>query len=137
MARKPAHATALLFSLFFLGLLVTVFAYVDVEWTHWLFVKDRASHSGVDQQQFQKLRQSILYVHSDCPGGAGHSGTGFIVKSGFVATAAHIFGEGHPCNGPIHLIDYKGVEHAATLAGVSAEDDLALLVTVLGQRLGE
>jgi S1-C subfamily serine protease len=132
MARKPAYATALLAGLFLVGLAVTVFAYVDVAWTHWLLVKDRTSRGGgskassIDQQQFQNLRQSILYVHADCTGG-GNSGTGFVVKPGFVATAAHIFGEGQPCNGPIHLVDYKGLEHAATLEGMSAEDDLALL----------
>jgi len=130
---KPGRATAMLAGLFAAGFAATLFAYVDVEWTHWLIVKDSASKNGsksanVDPQQLQKLRQSILNVRAECAGQPGHSGTAFVVKPGYVATAAHIFGEGQqPCAGPIRLVDYKGLEHAATLQGVSADDDLALL----------
>ena len=131
MARtKPAHGTAMLGALFGAGLLVTAFAWVDVEWTHWLFVKDRQwfkKSASVDPQQVKKLRQSILNVHVSCDGRSEQNGTAFIVKPGYVATAAHIFGEGQPCGGTIHLVDYKGLDHTATLAGLSAEDDLALL----------
>ncbi len=132
MARtKHVHATAMLAGLFSLGFVATLFAWVDLEWTHRWFTKDHSwlsgSKSSVDPQQLQKLRQSILNVRVDCDGHSEHSGTAFVVKPGFVATAAHIFGEGQPCTGPIHLIDYKGLEHTATLEGLSAEDDLALL----------
>jgi S1-C subfamily serine protease len=120
----------MLAGLFAAGLLITAFAWVDVEWTHWLFVKDHAwfkKASSLDPQQLQKLRQSILNVRAVCDGGAEHSGTAFVVKPGYVATAAHIFGEGQPCTGPVHLVDYKGLEHTATVEGLSPEDDLALL----------
>jgi S1-C subfamily serine protease len=127
--RKPAHGTAMLAVLFAAGLFITAFAWVDVEWTHWLFVKDRSwfKKSAVDPQQLQKLRQSVLNVRVACDDHSEHSGTAFIVKPGYVATAAHIFNEAQPCSGPVHLIDYKGLEHTATLEGLSADDDLALL----------
>ncbi|HXA18691.1 MAG TPA: serine protease [Thermoanaerobaculia bacterium] len=132
MTSKSGRGTAMLAGLFAAGLAVTLFVYIDVGWTHWLILKDSPSRKGaktasVDPQQLQKLRQSILNVRAECEGHTEHSGTAFIVKSGFVATAAHIFGEGPQCTGPIHLIDYKGLEHTATLEGLSADDDLALL----------
>jgi S1-C subfamily serine protease len=126
---KSAHGTAMLAGLFTIGLAATLFAWIDVEWTHWWFVKDSPRHgakSSVDPQQLQKLRQSILNVRAACGGKPESSGTAFVVKPGYVATAAHIFGEGQNC-GQIRLVDYKGIEHTATLEGLSAEDDLALL----------
>jgi len=123
---KPGRATAMLAGLFAAGFAATLFAYVDVEWTHWLLVKGKSAN--VDSQQMQKLRQSILNVRADCTGQPAHSGTAFVVKPGYAATAAHIFGEGQqPCSGPIRLVDYKGLEHPATLEGMSSDDDLALL----------
>src|ERR1043166_10164392 len=101
MARtKPAHGTAMLAGLFAAGLLITAFAWVDVEWTHWLFVKDRPwfrKAPSVDPQQVQKLRQSILNIRATCDGRSEHSGTAFVAKPGYVATAAHMFGDDQQC----------------------------------------
>lgn len=38
-----SRATTVLFFLFFLGLAVTVFALVDLHWTHSVFVKEHAA----------------------------------------------------------------------------------------------
>jgi S1-C subfamily serine protease len=126
MARKhaPGRASLFLFVLFFLGLAVTAFAFVDLNWTHWLLVKEK--RAAVEPQQFQRLRQSILNVRARCPAGEA-TGTGFVVKRGYVATAAHVIAGVQTCGGTIRLVDYKGVEHVAQIAGVSDGDDLALL----------
>lgn len=129
---RPAHAASVVGFLFFLGLAVTAAAFVDLRWTHVLFVaqssvskKDKKA-SAVDPNKFQTLRQSILNVRVPCDSGE-NTGTGFIVKAGFVATAAHVLGDRQTCSGPIRLVDYKGLEHVASVEGVSAGDDLALL----------
>lgn len=130
MARPTqGRAFAVLFLLFFLGLGVTLFAFVDLQWTHWVLVRGSRSATPaakVDGSQLQRLRQSILNVRAQC-GASELTGTGFVVKRGFVATAAHVLGESQPCSGPIRLVDYRGVEHVATVEGVSSEDDVALL----------
>jgi S1-C subfamily serine protease len=128
MARTASgRAAFLLFLLFFLGLAVTTFAFVDLQWTHRLLVKGTSSkRAAVEPQQFQRLRQSILNVRAQCPQGE-MTGTGFVVKPGFVATAAHVLAGAQSCGGTIRLVDYKGVEHLAELEGISADEDLALL----------
>lgn len=132
--RSSSRASFLLFLLFLTGLAVTTLAYVDLQWTHWLLVNDAtggskksASSSSVDPKQLQRLRQSILNVRTQCSADGELTGTGFVVKPGFVATAAHVLGDRQNCSGPIRLIDYKGLEHTASLEGISAGDDLALL----------
>lgn len=134
MARpRPARAAIVVGLLFFLGLAVTVAAFVDLRWTHTIFVegaltpkKKKAPSTSVDPSQMQSLRQSILNVRAQCFAGES-TGTGFVVKPGFVATAAHVLGDRQMCLGPIRLIDYKGLEHLATVEGISPGDDLALL----------
>lgn len=125
---SSGRAAALLFFLFFLGLAVSVFAFVDLQWTHTLLVQQSAvpKRTAVEPQQFQRLRQSILNVRARCNGDET-TGTGFVVKRGFVATAAHVLSNAQACDGTIRLVDYKGVEHAAELRGISGDDDLALL----------
>lgn len=130
---RPARAAFVLFLLFFLGLAVTLLAFVDLQWTHAVFVKGalfgatKPMHASVDPKRLQDLRQSILNVRAQCGTIGENTGTGFIVKAGFVATAAHVLGDRRVCSGPIRLIDYKGLEHPAELEGISAGDDLALL----------
>ena len=133
MARtRPARAAFVLGLLFFLGFAITVAAFVDLQWTHALFIQgsltpDPKKPAGsVDPKQLQNLRQSILNVRAQCVSGE-HTGTGFVIKPGFVATAAHVLGDRETCPGPIRLIDHKGLEHSATVEGLSAGDDLALL----------
>lgn len=125
---RPARAAFVLGLLFFLGFAVTVAAFVDLQWTHAVFVQGSLlpAAGSVDPKQLQSLRQSILNVRAQC-GDGENIGTGFVVKAGFVATAAHVLGDRQVCSGTIRLIDYKGLEHLATLEGVSASDDLALL----------
>lgn len=134
----PARVPFLLFLLFFLGLGLNILAFVDLNWTHWLFVqqsdegpspplsnsKDTTPALG-ESAQIEQLRQSILNVRvAQCSDSGENVGTGFVVKAGYVATAAHILRD---CNGKIRLIDSKGREHSAALDGLSTQDDLALL----------
>src|ERR1043166_103639 len=130
MARQvPSRVPAVLFVLFFLGFSVTLFAFLDLHWMH--FVLERAprakSKSAADSTQLQRLRQSIVNVRVAQCGSGEQVGTGFVVKPGFVATAAHVLGNRDTCNGSVRLIDYKGREHRARAEAGSAADDLALL----------
>lgn len=127
---RPAHAALVVAMLFFVGLVITVMAFVDLQWMHVVFVRRSPAatspKASVDPTQLQRLRQSILNVRADC-GSDVNTGTGFIVKPGFVATAAHVLGNRQTCSGAIRLIDHKGLEHLADIEGISAGDDLALL----------
>ena len=125
----PSRVPAVLFVLFFLGFAVTLFAFVDLHWMHWLLARaPRAkSSAAVDPTQLQRLRQSILNVRVAQCGSGEQVGTGFVVKSGYVATAAHVLGNRENCNGAIRLIDYKGRELRASVEAVSPAEDLALL----------
>jgi len=129
MARNSSRASAVLFVLFFLGFAVTLFAFVDLHWTHWLLehAGHASSKSSTDTSQLQRLRQSIVNVRVGQCGSGEQVGTGFIVKPGYVATAAHVLGNRENCNGTIRLIDYKGRELRANVEAVSPAEDLALL----------
>jgi putative serine protease PepD len=119
-----------LFFLFFLGFGVTMFAFVDLQWTHWVLVHTEGSRAagGADRTQLQRLRQSIVNVRvTQCGQGGEIVGTGFVVKPGFVATAAHVLGNQHDCDGAIRLIDHQGREHRASLEAIAPAEDLALL----------
>lgn len=132
----PARVPLLLFLLFFVGLGLNLFLFIDLNWTHWLFVRQTgpvqrdpndSTPASLDPK-LEQLRQSILNVRiAQCAGGGENLGTGFIVKAGYVATAAHLLGDQQTCNGRIRLIDFKGREHQAALDGLSLADDLALL----------
>jgi S1-C subfamily serine protease len=131
----PTRVSLFLCLLFLLGLLVNALTFIDLQWTHWLLTREEG-HTGrdeptsapVDADQVQRLRQSILNVRvAQCAEDGETLGTGFVVKAGYVATAAHLLGSQQSCNGRIRLIDHKGREHSAVLEGISATDDLALL----------
>jgi S1-C subfamily serine protease len=135
----PGRVTFLLFFLFFLGLTLNVLAFVDLHWTNWLLAprkvqveETRSDDPGEpvpQDSQVKKLRESILNVRAaQCgPDGGENVGTGFVVKPGYVATAAHIIGDQQSCGGKLRLIDFKGREHPASLDGLSVADDLAVL----------
>jgi S1-C subfamily serine protease len=131
----PARVGAILFLLFFAGLAVSALAFVDLRWTHQVLTAEMArkakttaaTRAPVDATELQRLRRSILNVRVRCADGHEASGTGFIVKPGFVATAAHVLGDQQACNGNILLVDFKGLEHRPVMEGVSNADDLALL----------
>ncbi len=141
----PARVGFVLFFLFFLGLALSVLAFVDLRWTHWVLgpvtpiegsgSSPRASDPSpplvqgpVNANQLEQLRQSILNVRvSQCGQEGENLGTAFVVKAGYVATAAHVLGDQQSCNGKIRLVDFKGREHSAALDGLSTGEDLALL----------
>jgi S1-C subfamily serine protease len=128
----PARVPFFLFFLFFIGLALSVLAVVDLRWTHWVLVIDRPKPDRPslppDPEALARLRPSILNVRiAQCSGNGENVGTAFVVKAGYVATAAHILGDQQTCNGKIRLIDFKGREHAAALDGVAIAEDLALL----------
>ena len=134
----PPRVVFLMFFLFFAGLALNVLAFVDLNWTHRVLVRDEAdppveeaeAAAGpvVDATQVESLRRSILNVRvAQCSQPVESVGTGFVVKPGYVATAAHLFIDQQDCNGRIRLIDHRGVEHSGALEGLSAVDDLAVL----------
>jgi S1-C subfamily serine protease len=130
----PTRVSFLLFFLFFLGLTVNALAFIDLRWTHWLLAhgeagqEDPPSSPPDDVAEVQRLRLSILNVRvAQCSGAGENVGTGFVVKAGFVATAAHVLGDQQSCAAKVRLIDSKGREHPALVEGISAADDLALL----------
>jgi S1-C subfamily serine protease len=131
----PTRVSLFLFLLFLLGLAVNALTFIDLHWTHWMLTRGDApagrgepsTPAPVDAHQVQRLRQSILNVRiAQCAEGGENLGTGFVVKAGYVATAAHVLGDQQSCNGRIRLIDYRGREHPAILEGISPADDLAL-----------
>jgi S1-C subfamily serine protease len=132
----PTRVTLLLSFLFALGFSVNALAFIDLRWTHWLLAhgKEQVAEGGSsplapeDAHQVQRLLLSILNVRvAQCTETGETLGTGFVVKPGFVATAAHVLGDQQSCSSKVRLIDSKGREHAALVEGISADDDLALL----------
>jgi S1-C subfamily serine protease len=129
---KRSRAPLVLAFLFLMGLAISIAAFIDLQWTHAVMVRGslvppkKSSRSAVDPKELQRLRQSILNVRADCGAGV-NTGTSFVVKPGFVATAAHVLGDRQVCTGTISLTDYKGLEHLAEIEGMSTADDLALL----------
>src|SRR3954470_17921567 len=107
--KAPTAIAVLLFFLFFCGLAMNVLAFVDLQWTHLLFShQPPGSETSVDLLQstpggvpeaidltkVQQLKQSILNVRAaQCAHPGENLGTGFVVKPGFIATAAHVLGD--------------------------------------------
>ncbi len=130
MARRdtPLGVKLLLFFLFVIGLALNVLVILDVAWLH-LYLGPRGTTTTVAQDsELDQLRQSIVLVLvPNCDGTGTGNGTGFVVKPGFVATAAHVIADYYNCGSEIRLVDSFGVEHAAAADGRSEADDLALL----------
>ena len=123
----PLRVKFVLSFLFFLGFAVNLLALLDAERFH--YVIGRAD-TGTDIKgvNVDLLKQSIVNIGApDCSGEAISQGTGFIVKPGYVAAAAHVVEVAQPCNHDIVVIDFKGLRHTAKLAGFSADKDLAVL----------
>src|SRR6185436_581258 len=102
----------LLFFLFFLGLAVNAMAFIDLRWTHWLLAhgeeqagqEDATPTPPQDAAEVQRLRLSILNVRvAQCSEAGENVGTGFVVKAGFVATAAHVLGDQQTCSAKVRL----------------------------------
>lgn len=138
----PTRVPLFLFFLFFVGFALSVVTFIDLRWTHWILnhreqgqnSESRTPATGtmapaaLDSSRVEQLRPSILNVRvTQCNPAGENVGTGFVVKAGYVATAAHILGDQQSCSSKIRLIDFKGREHSAELEGISKDDDLALL----------
>lgn len=136
-AETPLRIHLALFVAIFLGLALCVLILLDAEWLH-LVLKPPGTAAvtpgsrpapEIAGQTVDRLKRSILNVRvTQCNNqGAELQGTGFVIKSGYVATAAHILGDQQSCGSAIRLIDHRGLEHPAQLDGLSTETDLALL----------
>jgi S1-C subfamily serine protease len=121
-AEVPLRVKLTVFLLFFLGFAVNVLAFLDAEWLHYVI------HPQLSKATEANLTHSIVNVQVNACGGEGvHAGTAFVVKAGYVATAAHVVADHEACHSEIRVIDYKGVSHSAQVAGYSENKDLALL----------
>jgi len=136
MSRRevPLTFTIFLIFVFLLSVGINVFVFADVHHFNWLLHRpDRVTLKtleGMEESDAVKLlRESILNVRveSCTQTGTWSTGTGFVVKEGFLATAAHVVAESQSCNKPIFLIDYRGLQHSAELIGFAADTDLAVL----------
>ncbi len=132
MARReiPGRVLFVLVLLFFVGFAVNVLAWLDVQYWHYLLrtPDGTAAGNGELATDVEAIKHSILNVRvQSCEDESWSTGTGFVVKAGYVATAAHVVAENQRCGNPILLVDYKGLEHPAQLAGYSDVDDLAIL----------
>lgn len=136
------RAGLLLFLSFFLGLAVSALVLADVVWFHLVLRSpEKVAHTGpagdgsaaatgeaIGGPTVERLRRSILHIRvPQCNGDGERGGTAFVVKAGYVATAAHVLGDQPSCAGPIRLLDSRGIEHPARLEGYSQASDLALL----------
>lgn len=139
--QSTAGVTFFLFMLFLIGIGLNVFIILDAEVLHWLIgadeisaplsrQKDAAPKTTKPFASWEEAKKSILLViPADCNGKACGSGTGFVVKPGYVATNAHVVKCGVACEKFV-LRDYKGVNHEAKLEAIASgqrSEDLAIL----------
>lgn len=119
-----------------LGLLLNVGIVLDAEVFHWILKAARAEEierPAEELESLERLRQSIVFVAADaCADGnaAPSSGTGFVVASGQVITAAHVIEAAEACGASVRVVDSGGGSSAAEIVGLSVRDDLALLRVV-------
>ncbi len=129
----PLSFKLLLITIFFAGLALNLLVFLDVHWWGYYLVPRTArtptdTGTVVEPARLEQLRESILLVLvPTCDGARLGSGTGFVIKPGYIATAAHVIGDHYACESEIRLVDSYGVEHAATAEGYSDADDLAIL----------
>jgi S1-C subfamily serine protease len=130
-AEVPLRVKLLVFLLFFLGFAVNLLAFLDAEWFHYVLRAAEpaaARGRGETAQTVDHLKQGIFNVQvAACDDQGVHLGTAFVVKAGYLATAAHVVADHKACKNEIHLLDYKGLPHSAQLAAYSEDKDLALL----------
>jgi S1-C subfamily serine protease len=136
MSRReaPLSFTVFLIFVFLLSVCINVFVFADVHRFNWLLHRPGAATAkilaGMEETDAVKLlRESILNVRveSCTEAGSWSTGTGFVVKEGFLATAAHVVAGNQSCNKPIFLVDYRGLQHSAQLIGFATDTDLAVL----------
>jgi putative serine protease PepD len=125
----PLGVTLFLIFILLLGFGLNFGHWLDIEYLHY-FLRPQGEEAPVAlPERIEELKQSIVNVRVQKCGTSNEwgSGTGFVVKSGYLATAAHVVQENHACGNDILVVDYKGVERSAELAGYSSDTDLAVL----------
>jgi S1-C subfamily serine protease len=136
--QSTAGVKFFLFMLFMIGIGLNIFTILDAEIFHWIIGRDAVSPSlshqnASDSKPFASWEQAkksiLLVIPADCKGNACGSGTGFVIKPGYVATNAHVVKCGVACEKFV-LRDYKGVNHEAKLEAIASgqrSEDLAIL----------
>ena len=135
---KPTLAVKFfLFTVFLIGIVLNAFIVLDAEIFNWLLFPSQGTvrtPSTEGSQGWEGVKKSILLVIPlDCKGKPCGTGTGFVVRPGYVATNAHVLKCGVKCSKFI-LRDYKGMNHEAELEAIASgqgAEDLAVL------RMGE
>lgn len=129
--RSRATMVTILVLLLLLPIAATVLAWLDATRWHYLLIRDGGAQEDpqLSEANLEQLKQSILNVRvPSCDGDGGRSGTSFVIKPGYVATAAHVVKDHQACSSPITLVDYRGLEHQARLSGYSDETELDLAI---------
>jgi len=75
----------------------------------------------------ENVRKSIMFIKSGpcVPNGPDASGTGFVIKPGYIATNAHVVKIAESCNEYL-LTDYLGKTHPAKLKTISSSSNNVL-----------
>lgn len=131
MAKRevPLGVTLFLAFILLLGFGLNLGAWLDIEYFNYVLRPSTAMARLPAGDVIEELKKSILNVTVQKCGSTTEwsSGTGFVVKAGYLATAAHVVQEHQDCGNEILVVDYKGVERGANLAGFSSDSDLAVL----------
>ncbi len=132
MSRGEATGTVkfFLFTVFLIGVALNTFVILDAEIFRWVIRPTSAAPKDLSKFVPQ-AKQSILFVVAfGCDNNPCGSGTGFVIKPGYVATNAHVLDCGRKCN-KFALQDHKGMRHTAKLEGIASgrgtAEDLAIL----------
>lgn len=132
----PFSMKLFLFLLFFVGFASNVLIVLDVAWLNRVLTPRRpvsvdggsGTTLGPVGPTLDRLRESILLVLvPSCDGSGASSGTGFVVKPGYVATAAHVISDHYACDSEIQVVDSYSVRQAAVAVDYSDDNDVALL----------
>lgn len=72
----PTRVSLLLFFVFFLGLMLSVLAFVDLHWTHWVLIRGDQEPPAEETPAIPvDATQSILNLFRDSPGRSCHERT--------------------------------------------------------------
>ncbi|MDY7092935.1 MAG: serine protease [Acidobacteriota bacterium] len=135
--------TILLVVLLLLAPVTTVLAWLDATRWHYVLIPPGAAsptdtpsdNIPIQPENLQRLKQSILNIRvPNCDGTGLSSGTAFVVAPGYVATAAHVVKDHQACSSEMVLVDYRGLEYPAELAGYSDETQLDLALLSFGDQ---
>jgi len=134
--KKPGSGIYfILFMFALLGILLNLFIILDAEKYHFIINKQTSKKDKVTKTNLSYIessKKSILFVApNDCSGKQCSSGTGFVIKRGYVVTNAHVIQCSDRCEN-IELKDYKGKIHSAQIEAItslsySKSEDIAIL----------